>query len=149
MHCPFWPEKQQFKSHDPHFTDKETEKVENRTQLIRGRGRIKQRLSTCHRSVITTGRPKIGFCCWSWFLMQAEFSDCRRADVWILLEKIPEEKVGSARKVNFYGRVVSEDLAALVTLTTACIALLLNQYYTVPLNPFYGLACLVMLLYCW
>lgn len=31
------------------------------------------------------------------------------------LEKVPEERVGSARKVNFYDCVVSEDLAAPVT----------------------------------
>ena len=59
-----------------------------------------------------------GFCCWWLFLMWAEFSDCRRANVWILLEKIPEERAGPARKVNFYYCVVSEGLAARVTLTT-------------------------------
>lgn len=31
------------------------------------------------------------------------------------LERVPEERVGSARKVNFYDCVVSEDLAARVT----------------------------------
>lgn len=31
------------------------------------------------------------------------------------LEKVPEERAGSARKVNFYDCVVSEDLAELVT----------------------------------
>lgn len=33
-------------------------------------------------------------------------------------EKFPEERVGSARKVNFYDRVAAEDLAALVTLSS-------------------------------
>ena len=58
------------------------------------------------------------FCCWWLFSVWAEFSDCGRANVWLLLEQIPEERAGPARKVSFYYWAVSEDLAAQVTLTT-------------------------------